>query len=190
MVLSTARIWPLPDSFVAEERWASKPARPSVYLDTTIPSYLTAPMSADLTKARMQRITRIWWSRYRPDCDIFISNCVLSEARTGNSHEALKRLEALASIDPVCLSMRSEALVDSLRIDGLIPEKARTDAEHIAYAATNSVRFVLTWNCKHLANRMILRRVAQRCESLGFTCPMICTPEAMMRICAYERRTH
>jgi hypothetical protein len=190
MVLSTARIWPLPDSFIAEERWASKPARPTVYLDTTIPSYLTAAMSTDLAKARMQRVTRIWWSRYRPDCDIFISDCVLSECRGGNENSASKRLAALASIDSIYLSARSEALLDSLKIDGLIPEKAHMDAEHIAYAATNSVRFLLTWNCKHLANRMILRRVAQRCESHGFTCPMICTPEAMMRICAYERRAH
>ena len=44
---------------------------------------------------------------------------------------------------------------------------SRADAEHIAFAATNSVRFLLTWNYKHLANRTILRRVAQRCESHG-----------------------
>lgn len=190
MVLSTSHAWRLPDLFIAEERVAPTRPRPTVYLDTTIPSYLTAPMSADLAKVRMQRITRVWWSRYRPNCDIFVSDCVLAESRCGREDAARKRLAALESIDVVCLSERSEALFESLLADGLIPEKAQADAEHIAYAATNSVRFLLTWNCKHLANRMILRRVTQRCESHGFCCPQICTPETMMRVCAYERHTY
>ena len=174
MVLSTAHPWRHAGVFVAEERLAPKRPRPTVYLDTTIPSYLTATMSADIAKARMQRITRIWWSRYRPNCE----------------DAARKRVAALESIDAVCLVERSEDLLISLLADGLLPEKARTDAEHIAYAATNSVRFLLTWNCKHLANRMILRRVTQRCESHGFPCPQICTPETMMRVYAYERSTY
>lgn len=160
-----------------------------VYLDTTIASYLTAPMSSDIAKARMQRITRVWWARYRPTCNIFVSDCVFSESRNGKEDAARKRIEALESIDAVLLTDRSEALFQSLLADGLIPQKVREDAAHIAYAATNSVRFLLTWNCKHLANRMILRRVIQRCESLGFVCPQVCTPETMVRICAYERYT-
>jgi hypothetical protein len=185
MVLSTAQAWRLPDSFVVEER-----ARPTVYLDTTIPSYLTAPMSTDIVKARMQRITRVWWSRYRPACDVFVSQLVLSECRGGREYEARKRLAALESINAVCLPDRSQALYKALMVDGLIPENARGDAEHIAYAATNFVRFLLTWNCKHLANRTILRHVKQRCEALGFFCPEICTPDLMMRIYLHERRTY
>ena len=190
MILSTHARGRLPDSFVAEERVVPERPRPTVYLDTTIPSYFTASMSADIAKARMQRITRVWWSRYRPDCEVFVSGAVFSECRNGREDEARKRLSALESIDAICLSDRSEALFASLLVDGLIPEKARTDAEHIAYAATNSVQFLLTWNCRHLANRMILRRVTQRCESLGFRCPQVCTPETMMRIYAYERHTY
>ncbi len=187
MVLSTAHTWRLPDSFIAEERPAWKGPRPTVYLDTTIPSYLTAPISADVAKFRMQRITRIWWARYRPSCDIFVSARVFAEARGGREMEARKRLAALESIDAVHLASRSERLVTSLLADGLFPESAHADAEHIAYAATNSVRLLLTWNCRHLANRMILRRVTQRCESHGLLCPQICTPETMMRLYAHER---
>jgi hypothetical protein len=138
----------------------------------------------------MQRITRVWWSRYRPVCNVFVSEVVLSECRGGREHAARKRLAALESINAVCLADRSQALYKSLMAGGLIPENARGDAEHIAYAATNSVRFLLTWNCKHLANRTILRGVTQRCEALGFCCPEICTPDMMMRIYAHERRTY
>ena len=105
-------------------------------------------MSADIAKARMQRITRVWWSRYRPNCDIFVSDSVFTESRGGREDQARKRLAALESIDAACLTDRSEALIASLLADGLFPQKARADAEHISYAATNSVRFLLTWNCK------------------------------------------
>src|SRR5690349_24460 len=114
MALSTAHAWRLPDVLVGEERVAPKRPRPTVYLDTTIPSYLTAPLSADIAKARMQRITRIWWARYRPSCDIFVSECVFNEARGGREVEVQKRLAALESIDAICLTERSEALVSSL----------------------------------------------------------------------------
>jgi hypothetical protein len=191
MVLSIAHASRGPELFVAEERLVvSKPPRPTVYLDTTIPSYLTTSMSANISKARMQRITRVWWSRFRPNCDIFVSDRVFVEARGGREDEARKRLAALESIEAILLGDRSDALVDSLLADGLFPERARVDAEHLAYAATNAVRFLLTWNCKHLANRMIFRRVIQRCESHGVRCPQVCTPETLMRIYAYERHTY
>lgn len=146
-------------------------------------------MAADIAKARMQRLTRVWWSRYRPHCDVFVSDRLFTEAGGGRQEEARKRLTALASIESAHLRDCSQALVDSLLADGLFPQNAHADAEHVAYAATNSVRFLLTWNCKHLANRMILRRVIQRCESHGLHCPQVCTPETMMRIYAYDRRT-
>ena len=189
MVLSIAHASQGPDLSVAGEPLAPKRPRPTVYLDTTVPSYLTAS-SADISKARMQRITRIWWSRLRPNCDIFVSDRVFVEARGGREDEARKRLAALESIDATLLSDRSDALVDSLLADGLFPVRARVDAEHLAYAATNAVRFLLTWNCRHLASRMIFRRVIQRCESHGVRCPQICTPETMMRIYAHERHTY
>jgi hypothetical protein len=189
MVSSTAQALRGPELVVAEERLAPERERPTIYLDTTIPSYLTASMSANISKARMQRITRVWWSRFRPNCDIFVSDRVFVEARGGREDEARKRMAALESIDATLLTDRSEALVDSLLADGLFPERARVDAEHLAYAATNAVRFLLTWNCKHLASRMIFRRLIQRCESHGVRCPQMCTPETMMRIYANGRHT-
>jgi len=189
MVISTSHAQRPPELFVREERLAPPRLRPTVYLDTTIPTYFAASMSADISRARMQRITRIWWTRYRRHCDVFISDLLLAEARDGSEYAARKRLAALDSIDAACLSERSEALFQSLLADGLIPDIAHADAEHISYAATNSIRFLLTWNCKHLANRMIFRRVTQRCESLGFYCPQVCTPETMIRVCVDERRT-
>ena len=64
---------------------------------------------------------------------------------------------------------------------GLLPNKATSDAEHIAVAAINSVRILLTWNCKHLANPAIRNAVVLACETNSVRCPEICTPEQLMR---------
>ena len=62
----------------------------------------------------------------------------------------------------------------------LIPPRAVRDAAHIAVAAVHEVDYLLTWNCKHLANAQIMRRIAGVCERLGQRMPIICTPEELM----------
>jgi hypothetical protein len=63
---------------------------------------------------------------------------------------------------------------------GFIPERAGADATHIAIAAVHGVDFLMTWNCKHIANAAVARRVAQVCESQGFECPVICRPYQLL----------
>lgn len=189
MLLSTEHARHRSEPFVSEEHSDHGREQPTVYLDTTLPSHLVAPMSADVLKARRQRATRVWWRQYRPLCTIFVSDLVLAESRNGREDAAQARLTALESIDVVFIAQRSDALLSSLLEDGLLPAKARADAEHIACAAASSVRYLLTWNYKHLANRTIRRRVARKCALHGFRCPEICTPEEMMRAYANERST-
>ena len=59
----------------------------------------------------------------------------------------------------------------------MIPEAAATDAAHIAIAAVHKMD--LTWNCVHIANAIIARRVASVCRLHGFECPVICTLEEL-----------
>jgi len=61
-----------------------------------------------------------------------------------------------------------------------MPVRAVRDAAHVAVAAVNDVDCLLTWNCKHLANAQIMRRVSVVCNSEGFRMPVICTPEELM----------
>jgi hypothetical protein len=81
----------------------------------------------------------------------------------------------------------SRDLMVKLIGNGLLPRNAGADAEHIAIAATHSVQYLLTWNCKHLANATIARNVVRMCGKSGLTCPEICTPEQLMRACENER---
>jgi len=167
--------------YVAEEPAGYGRARQTVYLDTSIPSYLTARLSRDFATARRQRITRVWWERYRSNYELRVSDSVLTEAGAGDFVAAQERLKALDGVSALAANELSDDLVTRLIGDGLLPLKALADAEHIAIAAANSVDILLTWNYKHLANRTIHRAVVQMCEAHGFRCPEICTPEKLMR---------
>lgn len=187
MSLSTARTWQHHESFVAEETSAYLAQYRSVYLDTSIGSYLTARLRRDLTVARRQRLTRVWWERYRDKHALFVSERVISEARKGDATASEARLEALVGIRVLALDTRAQKLAAKLIGGRLLPTKATADAEHIAIAATNGVQILLTWNCKHLANPVIRREVVRVCESQGMRCPDICTPEQLMRTYAHAR---
>jgi hypothetical protein len=172
---------------VVSEPSARQQLRPAVYLDTSVVSYLTARLSRDFAVARRQRITRVWWSRYRRHFDLCISHHVSTEAAAGNLVAASQRLSVLAPIEVLAENDLSLQLVEVLIGKGRFPPNARLDAEHVSIATAHSVRFLLTWNCKHLANDTIARNVARTCESLGYRCPEICTPEKLMRIFHHER---
>ena len=176
--------------FVAEESARYDEPRPAIYLDTTIVSYLTARLSRQISIARRQRITRIWWSRYRHRHTLWVSPIVANEAEAGNAASATARLDVIAGVDILPSDPPSSHLAEKLVGGGRLPEKARTDAAHIAIAATNSVPLLLTWNCKHLANPIIQRKIVRVCEAEGFRCPEICTPEYLMRTYTHARPTH
>ena len=69
--------------------------KPTVYVETTVPSYLMAWPSRDLVRAAHQQITREWWAHRRDNFDVFISQFVLDEAAAGDSAAAQDRLRAL-----------------------------------------------------------------------------------------------
>ena len=71
-------------------------------------------------------------------------------------------------------------LASAILDTGIIPQKSATDAIHIAVATVHNMQFLLTWNCTHLANAEIFIEVKSVCESKGYKCPIICTPEELM----------
>lgn len=187
MMLTTARAWRHSEYFVAEESSARQAQYPSIYVDTSIASYLTARLRRDFLVARNQRLTRVWWHRYRHNHALFVSQRVMSEARKGDATASDARMEALAAIPELMLDEEAQHLAARLVGGRLLPAKASADAEHIAIAATNGIQVLLTWNCKHLANPAIHREVVRVCESQQTCCPEICTPEQLMRTYAYAR---
>ncbi len=189
MALSTAHALPLYELFVAEESATPGVQQPTLYLDTTVISYLTARLSRSLLIARRQRLTRVWWHRYRHHHTLRVSERVYKEAEDGDSTASTARLEAISGIPMLRFDPLSERLAEKLVGSGRLPEKAQTDAAHIAIAATNLIPLLVTWNYKHLANPSIHRSIVLACENEGFRCPEICTPEDLMRTYTYARPT-
>ena len=152
----------------------------SVYIETTIASYLTSRPSRDLLRAAHQEITREWWKDHRGRFDLFASGVVVEEAGRGDPDAARRRLDALDGLPLLEMTEEVFELAGSLLETGVLPQKARIDALHIAVAAVHGMDVLLTWNCKHLANGEIMGAVARHLWSRGYAPPVICMPVELM----------
>jgi predicted nucleic acid-binding protein len=151
-----------------------------VYLETTFVGYLTARPSRDLVVAGHQQITIDWWDTRRGDYELCVSQLVLQEAGDGDPQAARERLAVLGTMTLLEFTEEAVSLAEDLVKAGALPEKSGNDALHIAIAAAHRVPYLVTWNCRHLANATMRVQIESVCASRGFKAPIICTPEEMM----------
>ncbi len=151
---------------------------PRVYIETSIISYLSARPSRDIVVAAHQALTRRWW-RGRASYNMFVSQVVLDEAALGDPAVRTRRLRALRGIRRLALTDEATELARELVHRGALPKKATVDAFHIGIAAAHQVDYLLTWNCKHLANATMRGTIEAICRSAGLPPPIICTPEEL-----------
>ncbi|MGH9928232.1 MAG: type II toxin-antitoxin system VapC family toxin [Pyrinomonadaceae bacterium] len=151
-----------------------------IYIETIIVSYLTARPSRDLIIAAHQQLTQEWWETRRTNFDLYASQLVIREPSAGDAVMAQRRLEVLDGIPLLSVSQEAVALARTLVEKGPIPEKAAVDALHIAVAASHGMDYLLTWNCRHIANAEMQTGVARICRATGFEPPVICTPEELL----------
>jgi predicted nucleic acid-binding protein len=152
--------------------------KPTVYIETTIPSYLTAWPSRDLVRTAHQQITREWWAR-RGGFDLYVSPLVMQECQAGDAQAAADRLAALAGIPLLDETPEVAELAEALLRGVPLPQKAAADALHIASAAVHGIQYLLTWNCTHLANVALRPQIEAVCRAAGYEPPLICTPEEL-----------
>ena len=152
----------------------------SVYLETTFISYLVARPSRDVIVAGHQQTTQEWWANRRNEFACSVSQVVIDEASAGDTAEVQKRLAITGSLVVLEITEAAEALTEAIMAAGMLPPHAVRDAAHVAVAAVHAIDYLLTWNCKHLANVQVSRRIALVCEKEGHRMPIICTPEELM----------
>jgi len=150
-----------------------------VYVETTIVNYLTARPSRDLILAAHQEVTRQWWER-RSSFDLYVSQFVLDEAGDGDPAAAAERRKLLNGITNLPLTDEVRDVANSLLNAGILPRKAEADAVHIAVATVYEMDVLLTWNCRHWANAMILGGVGRHLRERDYEVPIICTPDELM----------
>jgi hypothetical protein len=152
----------------------------SVYLETSFISYLVARPSRDVIVAGHQQATQEWWANRRSQFECSVSQVVVDEASLGDPAEVQKRLAIIAGLPTLDVTEDAKALATAIMAAGMLPAHAFPDAAHVAVSAVHAVDYLLTWNCKHLANAQITRRIAVVCEKLSHKMPIICTPDELM----------
>ena len=100
----------------------------------------------------------------------------MDEAADGNGDAARLRLELLDGIPLLLHTVQVEQIAEELIRRSLMPERAKLDALHVASAAAGGVQYLLTQNCRHIANAHVLPRVYDLLEELELPRLLICTP--------------
>ena len=155
-------------------------SKQSVYLETSAIGYGTSRPSRDLVVAAHQRITRDWFSGGAQTYDLFVSQLVIREVQSGDREAADERLAFLEDIPLLAATDAAARLAEALVSDGVVPETAGEDALHIAIAAVHGVDYLVTWNCRHIANATMRSGIERVCREAGYEPPVICTPEELI----------
>jgi predicted nucleic acid-binding protein len=162
--------------------FAAKP--PTLYIETTVVSFLAGWLSRDPHTARLQLITRDWWRHHSDKHILYISDVVLTESAKGNRETARQRRKILSPLAMLHSSDQTRELATRILGECRLPERATNDAHHAAVAAIHGVEVLLTWNCVHLANENRIPLIGRACEAYGYALPVILTPEQLIRACA------
>ncbi len=152
----------------------------SVYIETSIFGYLTARSTNNLIIAANIKLTLDWWDSRRNLFVLYASEVVLDEAAKGDTAIASQRLDLLQSLMLLDLSEEAIELSQEFLKQSNLPPKASNDALHIALATVYGLDYLLTWNCKHMANAQIQKKLSQISSQLGYELPVICTPYELM----------
>jgi len=146
-----------------------------VYIETSIVSHATARPSSDIQIAAFQHQARTWWSIERPKFELVTSQLVIDEVSAGDP-AAAERLRLLEGVPTVPMSDDVRKLARAILAASIMPPRAAADALHVAAAAVAGVEYLLTLNCRHIANAHELPRVYRLLHEYGFGQLLICTP--------------
>ncbi|WP_295392912.1 type II toxin-antitoxin system VapC family toxin [uncultured Thiodictyon sp.] len=156
--------------------------KPTIYLETSVVSYLTSRPSRDLITAARQQITREWWELAPGYFDISISDLVIEEAARGDPSAAMLRLQALQDLPVLTIETAARVLAISIMEAGAIPATEPEDALHIAIATIAQAHYLVTWNFAHLVGPDTKLRLLDTLRALGHTPPLLTTPEELLEI--------
>jgi len=117
-----------------------------------------------------------------PFYDVVTSQFVIDEASLGDPDAAARRLKMLDGIPILPVNPDADVVADEIVRRSMMPPSARIDALHVAAAALAGVQYLLTQNCKHIANAHELPRIYRLLNELGLSGMLICTPIQGKRI--------
>jgi predicted nucleic acid-binding protein len=151
--------------------------KPTVYIETTIPSYYCdgrVEFAGEIAR------TREWWDKEREDYECFISVVVIDELSAGEypGREAcLGLVEGLSVLD---VNQEILDIAAAYQAQKLMPHDPAADAIHLALASYYRMEYLLTWNCRHLANARKVRHLESLNARMGLSVPVLATPYMLL----------
>ena len=152
----------------------------TIYIETSIISYLVGGATRDLLIAARQEMTKEWFESYAGKYSLFISSLVYQEISKGNALAVEKRLDAVKSAKVLELTNEANELARALIEMSVIPRTSVGDSLHIAVSAVSGMDFLVSWNFKHISGASIRLKIAEAIETYGYVSPVICTPEELL----------
>jgi hypothetical protein len=152
----------------------------TVYIETSILGYLTARPSRDIVVSANIQVTREWWDTRRSDFQLYSSQAVVKETSQGDAAISSQRLEIIRNLALLDLNQSVLDLAEQFLGRSNLPAKADVDAVHIAAATVHGMDYLLTWNCKHIANAQIQGKLAEISLDFGYELPILCTPYELL----------
>ncbi|MDR2732652.1 MAG: type II toxin-antitoxin system VapC family toxin, partial [Fibromonadaceae bacterium] len=122
----------------------------SIYIETTIPSIVTARSSRDIRNLYRQEVTREFWEYERHKYDLYISQYVWEECQKGDEDDAKRRLDLIRDIPSIPKNKEIDDLAEEYFAFLNVPYKAKTDCSHLAVCVISEIDVLLSWNLTHL----------------------------------------
>lgn len=149
--------------------------RARVYVETTIPSFYHEIRTEPEMVARREW-TREWWHNHRPEYETVISAAVIEELQAGEHPRKQACLDLISELSLLPVEDAIGSIVDAYIDRHVMPEDPRGDALHLALASFHHCQFLLTWNCRHLANANKAEHIRHVNTLLGLFVPIVTTP--------------
>jgi hypothetical protein len=149
--------------------------KPRVYIETSIPSFYRE-IRAEPEMVARRDWTRQWWDELRDDYMLVSSVAVLDELQGGNFPHKDKAIKLLSDLPLVPLEPEIAEIVRVYIQHKVMPNDPVGDALHLALASFHKCDFLLTWNCRHLANANKFGHIRRVNAMLGLYIPLLVTP--------------
>lgn len=148
------------------------------YIETTIPSFY---FDKRQDCSWQHEVTRAWWDSQRFFFQCYTSTFTLLEVQNSNYPNKEKVVELTQSIELLSFPEEIDEIIEVYISNFVMPKDALGDAAHLAVASYHSMDYLLTWNCKHLANALKFDHIQKINLKLGLITPMIITPKQLFK---------
>ncbi len=152
---------------------------PSAYIESTIPSFYHETRSDRIVQT-WRDFTRKWWDDHRHDYELFTSRFVIAELSEIPSAKAASCVELLREVEILDEASKLASVIQYYLKNLVMPRNSLGDAAHLAMASLHKMDFLVTWNCRHLANANKARHIAIVNQRIGLPTPIITTPVMLM----------